>query len=283
MLPILAALTSGLAFTGLQIIFKRHSKPGASPFAIPAYMGLLAPTWLVLLLTTNTTLLDFNLTPAALIFPAMWAVCTVTTTTLLVWLLSRFSLTEVAGYKKALITFGALLADIYLFSVNFHIYKVAAIGFLLFGALTLSQTRHRIPTPSQALILLAWCSLLTLQITLYKTGQLHQPQVLANTILCQLMSTSLYALLWLLPSVRRQTPLPTPALLGILACAFIGVSLEGFAYFALPLAVVMLVTILPATLFAAHDLYRGDLRPTPLTLRALLALAGGFTLLFLSR
>lgn len=281
LLPVLAALASGLALTGLQIIFKHYARPETSPLAIPAIMGLLAPVWAAMFYaSTQNQLLDFNFTPVALAFPFGWAVCTVSTTCVLVWLLSYFSLTEVTGYKKALITAGALLADIFIFQVSFQPLKLVAIAFLLYGALTLSRTRNRMPTANEFFILLIWCTVLTLQIILYREGQLHQPEVLSLTILAQLSSSVLYALLWLMPSVHHGPKLPLPALLGILGCALTGTLLEGFAYAALPLAVVMLLTILPATLFAAHDLFRRDLTPSRTTLIALATIALGILILF---
>lgn len=281
---VFAALTSGLAFTGLQIILKHHARPETSPLALPAYMGLLAPIWITLLFVTQSNhLLSFNFEPTALAYPIGWAICTVSTTCLLTWLLGQFSLTEVTGYKKALITLGALMADIFVFNITFQLLKLAAIGFLLFAALTLSKTRNRTPTLNEFFILLLWCTLLTLQITLYRMGQLHQPEVFSLTILAQTAATIIYAFLWTLPSVYAGPKFSLPGIFGVLTCAFVGVSLEGFAYAELPLSVVMLLTILPATLFAAHDLYRKDLTFTAPTARALAALAAGILMLFLAR
>lgn len=282
MIPLLAALSSGLAFTALQVLFKRHTSPKLTPLALPALLGLMAPLWATLLATTHSHhLLTYTLTPQALLYPALWAFTTVATTTTLVWLLARLSLTEVAGYRKALITLGALTSDVLVFATNFPALKLAAIALLLTGAIMLGKTRHRLPTRAEALVLIAWCSALTLQITCYKKGVLAQPEVLSHTILAQLFAATLYALLWLLPSVRKA-PLPgLPLILAMLACAFMGDALEGFAYKNLPLAAVMLLTILPATLFAAHDLWRRDLPLTRKSLAALAALLTGFTLLML--
>lgn len=281
--PIMAALASGLAFTGLQIVLKRYARADISPLATPAYMALLAPVWGALFFATRESgLVEFNFSPTALAFPFGWALCTVTTTCLLVWLLSQFSLTEVTGYKKALITLGALLSDIFIFNTSFNMLKLAAIGLLLYGALSLSRTRNRMPTTNEFFILVLWCTLITLQIILYRMGQLRQPEVLSLTILAQLMSTVLYAFFWLMPSVYQGPKLPLWGILGILLCAFTGTALEGFAYASLPLAVVMLLTILPATIFAAHDLYRKDLTLTRTSALAMAALAAGIMMLLIA-
>lgn len=282
MLPLLAALTSGLAFTVLQITFKRHVSNTLTPLALPAFLTFLCPIWATLFILSHSHhLLFFNLSPNALIFPIFWATCTVTTTTLLVWLLSQFSLTEVAGYKKALITLGAISSDLLVFATNFPLLKLVAIGLILAAALTLGHTRQRLPTLKEWAILLIWCTLLTIQITLYKQGLSKQPEVLSHTILAQFFATALYGLFWLSPAVAHQYFPKITVIYTILTCAFIGVLLEGFAYAGLPLAVVMVVTILPATLFAAHDLYSGTLIKSPKTFSALAMLALGFIFLLI--
>lgn len=283
MLPLLAALASGTAFALMQVVLKQHTAQHSHPFLLPSLIGLLAPVWAALFIITQATgALTYNLNPGALLYPALWAVCTVTTTTILVWLLKSFSLSELAGYKKGLITIGALAADMAVFHQKFPLAKLAAIALLLAGALGLSHTRSRFPRWQEGLVLLFWCGLMTLQITFYKEGQQLQPDVLSNTILAQFMSALLYGLFNLAPGMRHSPRPPFRLVLPLLACALAGTLLEGFAYAGLPLAAVMVLTILPATLFAAHDLWRGDLPRAPRSYAALLALALGFLLLILS-
>jgi hypothetical protein len=283
-LPLLAAILSGLCFTALGILFKRNTWAGASPFILPSWMSLLFPLWCTaFILTHATSTLTFNLAPTALLWPLLWATCTVTTTVLLVWLLQSLSLTEVAGYKKALLTILASGADIFIFRTAFPIATIAAITFILLGSFGLGQAKHKLPSPMQAAAIIGWCLILTLQITAYKQGQLSQPSILSHTILAQGTSTFLYSLLWLLPSVNAN-PLPKLRAAGpILAVALTGVLLEGFAYAYLPLAIVIIMTMSGAALFAVHDLWHGDLPRTKRTYTALAAIALGFLLLILPK
>ncbi len=280
---ICAALASGLAFAALQILFKRahasHKKP-PHPLALPSWLGFLWPVWMAIgLATTQTGALTYTLTPAALVFPAAWALCTVTTTTGLVWLLRRFSLSEVAGYKKALITLGALAADVSLFHTYFPLTTLAAIGLLLGGALGLSNQRGRYPTRHEWAIIGLWCAVLTVQIALYKHGQTLQPSVMAHTVVAQTMATGAYACLWAWPAVRQQAWPSLTVIIPIWGCVLAGNVLEGFAYAGLPLALVLVVTMVPAACMAAHDLYRGDLPHHKGTWAALAALLAGFVVL----
>jgi drug/metabolite transporter (DMT)-like permease len=285
MLPILAALTSGTCFAIMQLMMKRHTTQTSHPFLTPAFFGLLTPFWL-LMLAGNGTLhsLTFNLTPMGLLYPALWAAVTVTSTCILVWLFRTFSLTELTGYRKALITLGALVSDVLIFAIAFPLPELVAIALLLTGALLLSRSRSRLPSLAEFAILVGWCSVMTIQITFYKEGQHHQSSVLANTILMQLTSSAIYASMWLLPQVRRQAAkLPWQAIAVMLACNIAGTLLEGFAYAGLPLAALMVLTILPSTLFAAHDLWHGHLPRHPRSYVALAILALGLILLMFTK
>ncbi|MCA3244255.1 MAG: hypothetical protein INF43_02985 [Alphaproteobacteria bacterium] len=286
LLGVLAALGSGVAFALYQMVVKQlHVLQPAAPglagmLAIPRWLGLLFPVWLAALLACwQTGALEFNLTPHALRWPLAWAACTVATTTGLVWLLKSFSLAEVAGYKKALITLGALLADVALFGFHFPLFTLLAIALLLGGAVGLSQARNRLPSVTEWAVIGVWCAVLVLQITLYKYGQQQQPQVLAHTLLAQTFATAFYAGLWAWAPVRQQPLPPRPWVLALWAAFLAGTVLEGFAYAGLPLALVLVVTMLPAALLAAHDLWRGDLPRQPRTWLALASLALGFLLL----
>ena len=281
---LLAAFGSGIAFALLQIAYKRAlpSLGGttANPLLLPSWLGILAPFWALLMLLCHTTgWLTFNLSFQSLIWPFLWAICSVISTTGLVWLLRNFSLSEVAGYKKALITLGAAGVDILIFNEQFPWLTIAAVAVLMAGSLGLSGSRNRLPTKPEWLVIALWCAVLTLQITLYKTSLHHQPHVLANTILAQGFVTLGYAALWALPGLRHQPTPPPRLLLPILACLLVGVLLEGFAYAGLPLAVVLVVTILPAALMSAHDLWQGHLPATRRTALALSGLLLGFILL----
>jgi hypothetical protein len=290
-LGLFAALASGVAFALYQITIKRAHGAAAKPLhalAIPSWLGLLFPLWGVAFLSTQAHgVLAFNLTLEALRWPMGWAACTILTTTGLVWLLRTFSLSEVAGYKKALITLGAAATDVLVFGTHFPTLTLLAIGLLLGGALGLSGARNRLPTRTEWLIIGLWCAVLVLQISLYKYGQQQQllggGSIMAHTVLAQMFATGGYAALWLLPTIRAQ-PLPRPALiLSLWACVLAGTVLEGFAYAGLPLALVLVVTMLPAALMAAHDLWRGDLPRSPKVWASLGVLVAGFLVLIVGK
>lgn len=280
MLAIFAAIASGLCFTLLSILLKRNTSAGANPLILPSWLAMLFPVWCLIFIVSHATgTLTYNITPTNLMWPLLWAACTVTTTTILVWLLQSLSLTEVAGYKKALLTILASGADIFIFQTTFPLATVLAIAFILFGSIGLGQARHQLPSPIQAAAIISWCLIITLQVTAYKQGQLFQSSVLAHTVIAQSFSTGLYSLLWALPSIQR-TPFPALGkITPLLAVAMLGVLMEGFAYAGLPIAVVIILTMSGAALFAVHDLWHRDLPRTPRTYLALTAITLGFLLL----
>lgn len=284
LIPIASALGSGLLFTLMQMQMKHLTTPTSSPFLLPQFMGYLFPIWAGLFVVTDATgLLTYNLSPKALLFPLGWACCATSTTVVLIFLFRKFSLTEVAGYRKALLTLGTLGVDVTLFQQHFSALRLGAVGLLLGGALGLSHSSHRWPNAKEAVILVLWSAAFTLQLTLYKEGILHQPHVMANAILAQSCSTFIYACMSLFqkPAQPDTTPLPHLPLVLMVGCALLGTLIEGFGYAGLPLAIATLLTILPATLFAAHDLLGGHIARSPRAYAALAALATGFGLLML--
>lgn len=283
--PILAALTSGTLFALMQLVMKRHTSATTHPLFMPAYFGFMTPIWLCGgLISGSLGLLSFNLTLQGLFYPLLWATVTVTSTCTLVWLFKNFSLTELVGYRKALITLGAMLMDVAIFSLHFPLPELAAIALILTGALLLSHSRSRLPTLAEFGILVLWCSIMTAQITFYKEAQHHQPSVLANAIVSQFLSSSLYLAFWLLPSLRNSVKhIPLSHLAVLLGTNLCGTLLEGFAYQGLPLAVLIVLTILPSTLFAAHDLWRGHLPRHSRSYAALGLLAAGLILLIATK
>lgn len=285
MLPILAALISGTVFALSQLVMKRYTTPTTHPLFMPAYYGLLAPVWLAgLLISGSFGALTFNFTPSGMVYPLLWATVTVMSTCTLMWLFKTFSLTELTGYRKALITLGALAMDVTVFHLIFPVPELLSIALILTGALLLSRSRSRLPTLAEFGILVIWCSIMTAQITFYKEGQHHQSSILANTVIMQLVSSTIYAAFWLLPSLRNAIKaIPASHVAFMLGCNLIGTLLEGFAYAGLPLAALMVLTILPSTLFAAHDLWRGHLPRHPRSYIALAILALGLILLMFTK
>lgn len=286
-MAVLAALGSGFCFALMQIVFQktyREQGVGGNPLALARLLGLLFPVWVAVLwggFESGAPAVHWG--AEALRWAIIWAVCSALTTTGLVWLLGRFSLSEVTAYKKALLTAGALAADMLIFKVGMSWQLLLAVGLLLGASLGLSGARSRLPTRAEWAVMLVWCGVLVLQVTAYKTGQGMQPSVLAFTVLAQALVTGIYALLWLIPAVRR-IPVPREGVvLLIVGLVGVGTLVEGFAYKALPLSVVLLATLAPAALMSAHDLWRGLLPRNARVGVSLAALAGGFLVLILGR
>lgn len=277
--PLVAAVGSGFCFAGMQVIFRLEAgRMGV--LGLPMLLAMLLPIWVALLgglVQVGAVIVNWDW--AALRWPLGWAVCTVTTTTGLVWLLGRFSLSEVTGYKKALLTLGAAGVDVVVFGTPIGPTVWLAMALLLGAALGLSHARSRMPTLREWGVIGCWCVVLVVQISLYKQGQKLQPSVLAHTLVAQCLAAGLYALLWLLPSVRRQVPPAGWVVAVLLGLALVGTLLEGFGYAGLPLSVVLLATLLPAALMSAYDLHSGGLPWTWRVGVSLAALLGGFGLL----
>ena len=130
------------------------------------------------------------------------------------------------------------------------------------------------------LILAVWCGVVVLQLSFYKRGLLAQPDVLSYAVLAQGLAALCFAGLWARQDVRAALGgMPWRWVSVLLGCVFLGNVMEGFAYKSLPMALVLVVTLLPATLLGAYDLWRGHVRMGRASVLGFGLILAGFLLL----
>lgn len=290
-----AALGSVLAYTGMNILFRRHA-PGANALALAAWFGLLLPLWWGLLaLGYPHNLFTLPAQPAYYLHTAIWAGCTVGTLVLLIHLLKTVPLTPLTAARKALVTLGTLAADTFLFGIHFTPVKIALCGIILAATLTLPQT---VPQPSpkarksapkstqttlqipQIALIILLSLLFTLQLSTYKLAMAYQPDLLSHIIFAKGLAAFFSLPLFLLPQVRKNPitikGLPVAAMVG---CFALGSILEAAAIRDLPLTYVLLISMLAPALFAVYDLATKSLPRTPKTAAILAVIFSAFYLL----
>lgn len=298
----LAGILSVVAYSLMQLLFKRSGKPGhggtggANPLVLTAWLGLMAPLWLLLLgVGLPTGLLALELSTPYLAYTFAWAGLSVGTMLLMIVILQRVSLTEFTAYRKALVTAGALAADALIFGTTFSPLKLLAIGVVLAASLGLSVSaqpeplptkrgKKNSPTPAslkQTLLLMGLLGIaMTVQMVVYKRALELQPDLASHVFLAKGIAAVMSLALFALPAIRKA---PAPAGLGfifaIIACFFVGSVFEAAAIKHLPLTVVMILSMVAATAFAAHDLWRGDLPRKPRTFIFIILVFAGFAAL----
>ena len=286
MIFMLAGILSVVAYSLMQLLFKRSGAPGrggtggADPLVLTAWLGLMAPLWLLLLgVGLPTGLLALELSTPYLLYTFAWAALSVGTMLLMIVILQRVSLTEFTAYRKALVTAGALAADALIFGIMFSPLKLLAIGTVLAASLGLSLSAQPEPIPAkrgkkkaqpsanlkQTLLLMGLLGVaMTIQMVVYKRALELQPDLASHVFLAKGLAAIMSLALFAVPAVRNA---PAPAGLGfifaIIGCFFIGSVFEAAAIKHLPLTVVMILSMVAATAFAAHDLWRGDLPRKP--------------------
>lgn len=294
MSPLVAALTCTLAYTVMNILFKRHTGSGGGALQLTAWLGLLAPIWaLALGLGTATHLLTLPESPAYWALSALWAVLLPATTLLMLHLLQTLSLSEVTSARKALVTLMALGVDVLLFHTTFPLPVLLAITVITGAALSLpapptvlKSTASRPSLPVRLALLVGLSLLFTLQLWAYKKALTFQPDLLSHIISVKLLAALACLPLFLLPAARpagSRGPRNLPLLLGVIAAYLVGSVSEGYALQGLPLTILIAATTATAALMAAHDLWRKDLPRTRETAALLALIFAGFALLALAR
>lgn len=287
--PIPAAILAVFAYTGMNVLFKRHAGNGGSAVALTAWLGLLTPFWgLILLLGAPHYLINLPANPAYWAFSALWAVLLPVTTLLMIHLFKTLSLIEVTAARKALTTLFALAADLLILHTAFTAPTLLAIGVITIAALALPAspaTPNTTPQPfaQRAALLTLLAALLTTQLLAYKEALHYQPDLASHIVIVKFMASIFCLPLFLtLPKTQRTKP-PTLLILGTVGCYLLGSIAEGYALRGLPLTVLIAVTTATAALMAAHDLWHRDLPRTRTTYALLALIFGGFVILALSR
>jgi hypothetical protein len=277
-----AAMVCVLAYTGMGVLFKRHASNGGGALELTAWLGVLAPLWLLLLgLGVPTQLLVLPHEPAYWMWTLVWAVLLPGTTLLMVQMLKTFSLSELTAGRKALVTLLAVGVDMALLHTPLRPSTLLAIGVITVAALSLPgapkvKRVKRLPLLDRAAMLAGLALLLTVQLFAYKKALGYQPDLASHIVVAKLI-----AALCCLPLgvfVKGKGPGVWLAL-GVVGCYLVGSIAEGAALRGLPLSVLVATTTATAALMAAHDLWKKDLPSSPKTYGLLGVILAGFIML----
>jgi drug/metabolite transporter (DMT)-like permease len=279
--PIAAGIISIVAYSLMQLLFKRSgsaNKGGADALTLTAWLGLMAPLWLFVLavgLPSGLLVLDFS--GVYLAYVSGWAAFSVATMLMMIYILQRISLTEFTAYRKALVTAGVLLADGVVLHEHFSTASLAAIAFIVAcsmglgaGQFNTSKTKKTLKKQPKNLsvwatfgFMLALAMAMSLQMLVYKQAVLLQPDVLSHVFLAKALAAIISLGLFAVPRVRKAgRPASIKLIFGVIICFFIGSVFEAAAIKHLPLTLVMILSLVAAAAFAAHDVWRKDLPRT---------------------
>lgn len=280
--PVVSGVVSVLAYTAMQIVFKRAT--GASPLALTAWLGVLLPLWLLVAgVGVPAQLVFVPAVPAYWLWTSLWALLAVGSMALLIGLTQRFALVELAAYRKVFGLFLAIFIDMMLIGTRFDDVALVLMALVLAGSVLLTRERQHEqgPFPWKAVgLVFALCAVMLAQLFAYKQALVFQPDVISHMVVAKAVFAALSLLLWLVPSARQGAGSVSPLVLALVAVCFVVGSLaEGFMLQTLPLALVMLVGLGVSALFSVHDLLRRDLPATPRTLMGLMLVFSGFVLL----
>ncbi|MFZ2586530.1 MAG: hypothetical protein WAZ18_00160 [Alphaproteobacteria bacterium] len=272
-----AAVISVTAYMLMQLVFKRQG--GAHPLATTAWVGVLLPVWvLMLVLGLSSHLLVFEFSWAYVGWTGLWAVLGVASMGLLLVMVNRLALTELVAYRKVFTLLLALVADVALMGVVLGNGKLVALGVVLAGSVVVSGQRvgKGVFPWKDVVIVAALCAVMALQLLAYQKALRLQPDVVSHICVAKAVFALFSLGLLGITEIRRGADTVSWGGLAAVAGLFaVGSIAEGFALKDLPMSVVVAVGLGMAGVFAAHDVVRGDIPRTPRALAGVgLVLAG---------
>lgn len=279
--PILAALLSVTAYMLMQIVFKRAGN--THPLALTAWVGCLLPVWVgVLALGLPSHLLVFEPSTAYFAWTGLWAFLGVGSMGLLLVLIQKLALAELAAYRKVFTVLLVGLADVLLVGEVFSPTKLAVLGLILAGSVLLTSQRKQVgPFPwVDIATVAALCAIMAVQLYAYKRALALQPDVLSHIAFAKAVFATFSLVLLALPTVRQGSgSVGLGVMLAVAGLFVVGSIAEGFALKDLPMAVVVATGLGMAGVFAVHDLARGDMPATPRSLTGITLVLLGLALL----
>jgi hypothetical protein len=273
------ALTNTLIGTVLTVRWKHLRTKGLHPVSALGLFCFAIPLWLasLLVLSSNT---DIVYSRRYLLYVVLWASLVVLTNLGSVFLMKFQTLSEGAVYKLGISTALGILVDSLIFKTDFSISMLTGIAFLLLAGILLSQNK-RSQEMDARLILLGVVALSILgifQCTLYKCALAFQPNPMVHGVISQLviyLAFVLFAGRYLRRDYRARLYGSRDAFLfGLLI--FLYTITEAYLFKALPLTILILLSVLNLVIFAVYDVRRKEITPS-----RRLYLAGALSLLAL--
>lgn len=279
--PIVSAIISVTAYMLMQMVFKRAG--GVHPLALTAWVGCLLPVWVgVLALGLPSHLLVFEPSAAYFAWTGLWALLGVGSMGLLLVLIQKLALAELAAYRKVFTLLLVGLADVLLVGEVFSPAKLAVLGMVLVGSVLLTGERKQVgPFPWVEVATVAGlCALMAVQLYAYKRALALQPDVLSHIAFAKAVFAVVSLGMLAVPEVRKGSgSVGVGVMVAVSGLFFVGSVMEGFALKELSMAVVVATGLGMAGVFALHDLVRGDMPATPRALVGVGLVLAGMALL----
>lgn len=283
MFYIAMAVIGELTFMVYRILEKRLRNAGAQTLAVLASYGLTIPFWL-LLIAFFIYMGQAAFTPAYGLVMVAWLATCFFINFGSVYLTKFQSMSEGVGYKFGFTLMLALAADTLLFNIDFNVEKLIALATLFLGGTVLHVSRQKnisadlkMPLQKRLGIIFVMALVEVSTYTLFKQGASLQPDPTFHNALSQLLLFSIFVVMGrkAYEHDRKEGKLPTLYLIALATLLTIGCLAEGLALAALPLTLLMTISLLRPVIYAIHDIKTKELLLTPANATAIALIIGG--------
>jgi hypothetical protein len=283
MFYIVMAVIGELTFMVFRILEKRLRNGGAQTLAILASYGLTMPVWLVII--GGFAFLGMTaFTPAYGLVIAAWLATCFFINFGSVYLTKFQSMSEGVGYRFGFTLLLSLLADIFIFSIAFDAEKLLALSMLFGGGIALHFSRQKNIAPDMRMALpkrlgiifvLAVAEVATY--TLFKHGASLQASPTFHNALSQFLLFSIFVMMGhkAFAQDRKEGKLPTMYLIGLTVLLIIACLAAGLALAALPLTLLITISLMRPVFYAIHDIKTKELTLSLTNSAAITVIIGG--------
>jgi hypothetical protein len=262
---VFTALTNTLIGTLLTIKWKRLSTKGLHPVSALGLFCFGIPLWLLAFIALN---LKFTVVYSEryLLYVLLWSALVIVTNLGSIYLMKLQTLSELTVYKLGISTALGIIVDSLIFKTSFSFPMLVGIFFLFFSGILLSKNKK--DSDTNMLLVLSIVLVLSVlgifQMSLYKYALALQPSPLIHGVISQLViyiSFFFFARRYLRSDYaaklyRRRDMLDFSLLI------FLFTVTEAFLIQALPLTIVILLSVMSLLIYALYDIYKKEIIPS---------------------
>jgi len=278
MLYIIWALIAEIGFTSVTLLNKKLRDAGVETVSLLAIGVFALPIWIsiLLLMTLNST--DIVLTSSYFFYVTTWVGLCFLANFGGLFLFKFQSLSENAEVGFGLTALMAMLSDFFFFDVYFNLTKIILISLCVSGGIILSHSRrhqkhleYHIPVHQKIFAILFLSVISTAMLITYKKGIQIQPHIFFHMALTHTLLFIVFGFLgWkkLLSHMSKNT-FRKEFILAIICLGTIAAITSSYAIGALPLAFIVLFSLIRACTYAGYDLYTREIELNKMTAFAL--------------
>lgn len=259
---VLLALIQQLIWASLSIRWKELRLKGIKPVSAFGLVCAGLPFWLLTFIALNSYY-DVNYSFEYIKFIFLWSIPVIISNLVTLFLVKYLALSELTIYKLAFSSIMGLIVDTLYFKTVFSYFMITGIVFLFISGVALTKTKKKTKMDlHKSLLILFLMSINSLfQYSVFKLGLALQPNPIIHGIFCQLLVYSVY-FIYSFRHLKRDFKTKIILKKDILHFGvgiFIFTVIEAILFKALPISILVLLSVLNIFILAVYDLKKQEI------------------------